>query len=510
MQYRSLRPGLLAATAWSLVLAGGAGIGQPAQASMTLLFDNQRSDAASVPVFMSFGGAGTLDAVDLATNLPMTAGTGYQLSALTQGIQINQIASGRIYVSLGVALTTPNSSNGYAANFSNATIGDFSTRWDKFEMDFTPAAGTVPASGGANLTATDFFSLGMKIATTGGTAAPTTLSTFGANATTIMNALGTLAGNTIDTAGTPTGAIAAGNDGVPVGATNAVRVIAPASVVPTGSQADNTVYPTMQNYIQYLQTGNGGGPILTNIAGANGQPVSTAFQTYELIALIANVAGTYGGISAQAGDLVIHGSINNGDGNGDQPYGILITAANLTDYAIFMANPGYTVAVGTDFNGLAAKVIADFYAGLNFGLIGSPAVNPNNANAGLPAGMTIGNSPSWSWYGNRPDGQPLAKLPVTDAYGAAQPGHADYYNQYAAYLTGVSDVYGFPYNDRLQSPLAPLSDNSVLTLTLLDDNFALGATDGTGGVLQTVPEPASLALLGLGLAGLAVARRRRG
>ena len=66
---------------------------------------------------------------------------------------------------------------------------------------------------------------------------------------------------------------------------------------------------------------------------------------------------------------------------------------------------------------MVQKAVADYFSGLNFGLIGSPAPNPNNP------GQTIGKSPSWTWYGNKPNGGGPAPLPLSDAYAAAQPGN---------------------------------------------------------------------------------------
>jgi len=129
------------------------------------------------------------------------------------------------------------------------------------------------------------------------------------------------------------------------------------------------------------------------------------------------------------------------------------------------------------------KVVADYFSGLNFGLIGSHAPNPN------APGQTIGNSPSWTWYGNQPNGGGPTPLPLSDAYAAAQPGNPDYYNSYAAYLNNssapVTDAYGFPYTDRLASPLAALDDNTILTMTILPDT----AGSSPSPWVITVPAP---------------------
>jgi hypothetical protein len=87
------------------------------------------------------------------------------------------------------------------------------------------------------------------------------------------------------------------------------------------------------------------------------------------------------------------------------------------------------------------KIVADYFSGLNFGFIGSQVNNPN-----MP-GTTIGASPSWTWYGNKPNGSGPAPLPLSDAYAAAQPGNSGFYNAYASYLNNssapVTDAYGF-------------------------------------------------------------------
>ena len=79
-------------------------------------------------------------------------------------------------------------------------------------------------------------------------------------------------------------------------------------------------------------------------------------------------------------------------------------------------------------------------------------------------GETIGDSPSWTWFGNQPDGGGPKPLPLSDAYAAAQ-ADEPYYNQYAAVLnnsaTPLTDSYGFPFTDRLTAPLMPTSGQTL-------------------------------------------------
>ena len=459
-----------------------------------LKFQNLRPDANSVPAYVTFGAAGTLVATNLANNTPIVKQTcqtngqcqtkSYKISDLTAGVLITQFNSGRIYISLGNGLTSSSQANGYSPNFNNPSLCnnsptcDFTTRWDKIELDFERSSAGIDA-GGANLSAQDFFGIPLQISTTGGgkTLANLTWRETSAN---VFQQLGKLANFTTITLQNATGAIALGNNGVAVpGVTgNVVRVISPASVAPI-NQEGQTVYPSLSSYISFLRTGGANGqPIQTIIAGHNGQPTSGGpFQVYNLVATISN--STYGiaGTTINPGDLVLTGTVDNADGNGPVATTILARAANLTDTATYGANPAATQIQGKpgDYNKIIEKVTADFFSAINFGLAGSTVDNP------AKPGTTIGNSPSWTWFGNNVDGIGQPALPITNAFAYAQPSHPDRYNRYAAYLTSVSDAYGFAYNDRLQSPLAPLGDGSTLTLSMLPDAQAL-IIDGSSGI----------------------------
>jgi len=233
--------------------------------------------------------------------------------------------------------------------------------------------------------------------------------------------------------------------------------------------------------LTYLETGGAGStPIDADIAGNNGRwGAGNTLQTYNLTASIANAADpaeTVNGVEVQAGDLYFVGTVV--DETGSHELKILIQAGQLTTYSIYGANITPAEVEGPDDHNVVEHAVADYIAGLLLGFIGSPELYPGSTN-------TIGESPSWMWYGNGLDGDDTAALLTKYAYGSAQPGTcgADstgatscYYDVYADALNGdssgttVTDSYGFPYTDRVTQPLANLYSDTTLTVTLLADD----------------------------------------
>lgn len=455
----------------------------PAFADLTVNFANENANYNNSDVYVTFGGsnddfAGTIN----GSGTVLARGTSYSLDQLSSGVTISDFPSGRIFVSLGAPLTSATSTNGYAPNFSNPSVADYGTRWDKVEITYTGG------SGGANLTSQDFFSVPLQVSTSN-TATPMTL-TWHASTASVMENLGKLSNVAIanppnNAPFVPQNPVVIGSNGVAVAGVSepVVRVISPATVTPGAN--GTTVYPSFSGYLSEIETGG----TATTIAGSNAT-ADDPKQTYSFTATIANTTETVGGASVSPGDLVLTGTVTSGSGT-VTPTTAIITAANLTDSAIYGANASFSVVQGADTDGAVTHAIADYLSGLNFGLIGSPEANTNDP------GHTIGDSPSWTWYGNNPDGSAGTPLPITDAFGKAQPNEPGFYNSYAGYLVNVTDAYGFPYNDRLQSPLASLGSDATMTVTVLPDSVS--ASQG-----QAVPEPGSLALLGTAFAGLAM------
>ncbi|MBV8797679.1 MAG: hypothetical protein JO136_22310, partial [Hyphomicrobiales bacterium] len=463
------------ALAGALVPMGALLVGTPATADLVLNFDNDRPDASTLPAYITFTGApaGGFDATIAGTSTVLQEGVSYSLSALAAGVDVTKYTSGRVVVSLGSPLTGLTAGSNYAPDFVSTTSPNFLTRMDKYEITYgVPASGGAP-TGGANLSSTDFFGIPLQLQTTGGSQ-PKTLTwnyNTAVNTAAVFQALGALENFQTDTVTNTRGALVTGGaNGVtintPSGPMNGVvRIIAPSSTNQPGT-GSSTPYPNIGAYATYIEN-NG---ISANIAGQNGQFAGTSgpFQNYNMTGVISNGVTPIGGTVYPAGQLVLTGQVTNPNGVGTSPLTVTVSQANLQSFIIYGANPAYNVTVGTNTNKVVQKIVADYFSGLNFGFIGSPVKNPN-----MP-GTTIGASPSWTWYGNKPNGGGPAPLPLSDAYAAAQPDNSGFYNAYASYLNNssapVTDAYGFPYTDRLASPLASLDDNTVLTMTILPDS----------------------------------------
>ncbi|HEY6517823.1 MAG TPA: autotransporter domain-containing protein [Roseiarcus sp.] len=478
----------------------------PAVADLVLNFDNDRPDASTVPAYITFTGAlpGQFAATIVGTRTQVLEGVSYSLQSLSSGVDVTEYESGRVFVSLGSPLTSLSAGNQYSPNFTAPTIANvanpnFLTRLDKYEITYTPASYTpqgtfVPANGGANLSATDFFGIPLQLQTTGGAQSKTLTWNYTNNVNTaaVFHALGALENFQTDSVANTLGAIVAnGANGVtintPAGPLNGVvRIISPSSTNQPGT-GSSTPYPDIGAYATHIQTNQ----ISANIAGQNGQftPNQGPFQNYNMTGTISNGTTPIDGIVYPRGELVLFGNVTKPSGVGTNQLTVTVSQANLQSFAIYGANPAYKVTVGTDANKVVQKIVADYFSGLNFGFIGSPVNNPNKP------GTTIGSSPSWTWYGNKPipdaahPPAPVPALPLSDAYEAAQPTQPGFYNAYASYLNNssapVTDAYGFPYTDRLASPLASLDDNTVLTMTILSDDSGAPPL----GWVITVPTP---------------------
>ena len=454
--------------AGALVRLGGLMVVTPAAADLVLNFDNDRPDASALPAYITFTGApaGGFDATILGTGVQLQEGVSYNLTTLAAGVDVTKYTSGRVFVSLGSSLIGLTPGSNYTPDFADPTSPNFLTRLDKYEITYSPASYTpqgkfVPANGGANLSATDFFGIPLQLQTTGGAQSKTLTWSYtdAINTAAVFQALGALENFKTDSVASTLGALVTGGaNGVsintPAGPMNGVvRIIAPTSTNQSAG-GSSTPYPDIGAYATHVKTNR----ISAHIAGQNGQFANGTYQNYDLT----------GTISKTTGNLVLTGAVTNSSG-APTALTVTVTQANLQSFIIYGANPAYIVTTGSDTNKVVQKIVADYFSGLNFGFIGSPVNNPNMS------GTAIGASPSWTWYGNKPGGGGPAPLPLRDAYAAAQPANSGFYNAYASYLNNssapVTDAYGFPYTDRLASPLASLDDNTVLTMTILPDDL---------------------------------------
>lgn len=422
--------------------------------AVTINFRNLRPDAAAVPMYISFGGPGELTGVNLANKAALTRGTSYRLSELSAGVSISTFPRGRIYISLGSPLLSGTAANQFQPNFKDPNQPDFDTRWDKVEIDFDQLADG-NFGGNASLSAKDFFSIPLQLQATGGGAPSANLS-WRADARQLYQDLAKLSSYSIRSDLNLNGVIVPGNTGVPVvsgpgASTNAVRILSPAVAS----------YVDLTEYRRFLMSGNSGQPVVTHLIGSNGAGPGGSLQTYDVKAYFANRAITVAGVQVQPADLILTGTVTSG--SQATPTTLIVRASDFSRQKMFGELPNVEMPEGLDINGIAARLLIDFTAAMNFGFPGSTVDNP-----AMP-GTTIGDSPSWTWFGNHPSGKNLSPLLISNAYGFAQPQNPDRYNRYAAAIAAVSDVQSSLHDARLQAPHARLADGTTLTLSVLPD-----------------------------------------
>ena len=315
--------------ALAAIVVGGLFTATPASADLLMNFQDERDDA--VAFYIAFGVNTTAGDVFTATGtvggvagVTLNPNQSYLYSenpsnclgadTLCGAVDITKASpNARVLVSLGNGLSI--ASDG-SANFANPDPGnaaqllDFQTRWDKFEFAYDGA------TGGANLTSTDFFGLPMKLTTTQASHPSQTLTwnySSTVNTTTVFSTLGAQAGYSLDQAPNDgkanLGAIVAnGNNGVAVTKPDGsqipgvVRIIARSST--NGGQ---TPFPSFTPYLNYIETNQ----VKANISGQNGQ-YNNEWQNYNFTAYISNTTTTINGLQINPGDLVLNGTVTLG------------------------------------------------------------------------------------------------------------------------------------------------------------------------------------------------------
>lgn len=452
-------------------LAGVAGA-QPGDAPLVLQFANLRADAANVPIYITFGGAGELDAANRKTNASILRGTAYTPDQLSSGISVRKADRIRIYVSMGVPLSSLSAANQYTPNYSDPARSDFGTRWDQIELNY----GSREANRGeAHLMSPEFVGIPLQLVSKGGGIPSSTL-TWHEDAAKVFESLGKLSAFAPLTLATQQGAVITGRHGVDVrtdGFTGSIiRILGPAGVRAKNA-AGETVYPSYTNYRTYLRTRHRltpGLPVDTIIAGNNGALPNGKIQTYNIKGTFAVSSFQLSGTVINEGDLVLTGTVENGAG--PVPLTILMRAGNLSDSAISRQNVEYSLLQGANVNNVAERINTDFLTGMNLGLVGSTVDNP-----AMP-GTSIGESPSWTWFGNRPDGIKVPAFSLYNVFDAAEPNNDGRYDRYASILSAAAETYSLPFLDRIQAPMARLAAGSSLTLSVLGDQKKVNDVPG--------------------------------
>ena len=435
------------ASALSWAVVGGTAVAAP-----PLLLDlHNNSGLADSQVYVGFIG-GTVTGTNVATgqavqNSTYAAPHWYTLDQVKQGIDLTGF-SGRLYVGYGTPWTFANA--GYEPSATNAGDANYRKRYDKIELTTYGNAADV-----ADTTSIDYFSIPVALKARQGGVNGAVRGTIGASdTTTTVNAVrGT----------TPT----PGANVVTDASGNFVRAIGPGVYPPTGGLPASP-YDNFSHYLTYLGT--------------------TYAPAHDNV--VAHIKGYFGGVGpspttpatkGQNYDFTVttnanHDLILTGSGGQVGNHTIVYKYADLTSpTGIYGANANFTLdgvnqGPGNDLYGWMS---GDLLAGLNIGALGSTV---------LSNGTEVGQLDSAQWFS------------LKTLFAGLQPGHSDFYNQWAAALGPISDAYNFAYSDRFAPVTVPLDPARVDTLEV-----------DIGGP-TAVPEPAALAV-GIG-STLLLARRR--
>lgn len=426
---------------------------------LSVKFTNE-SGVANSEVFIGFVGSSFLNATNAANGESLSINQygsehWYSLTTLSSGINLSNF-SGRIYVCYGSPWVSTHT--GYEPSPISPSDPNYHKRYDKIELTYNGNAADV-----ADTTSIDYFSIPIELNVYQG----------GINGTLKGSLAASPVKTTVDAVKslTPTPGAAVVSDGNG----EFVRVIAP-NAYPPSPGLPASPYDNFDSYLTYLRDSyspSHGGVIATIAGRFNGvgpAPVTpqTTGQDYQFTATIDASKNI---ILTGAGSLI---------GN----HSLLFKYEDLMNpTGIYGANPNFYLDgapnVLTPQNDIYGWMIGDLLAGLNIGAIGSTVVIN---------GVQVGQMESQQWF-------TLNKL-----FGELQPGNVDFYNQWAAQMSKVSDAYNFAYSDRFAHVVAPLNPSEIDTLEIK----LVGST-----AIPEVPSSLLLGAIGIGYGCVALARQRR-
>jgi hypothetical protein len=161
-------------------------------------------------------------------------------------------------------------------------------------------------------------------------------------------------------------------------------------------------------------------------------------QTYDLSATIDSalnitLSGTLSGVVPEKTKILFK------KGDMENPSGIY--GGNTLFY---LNGSSKSTAPGNDVYGWVG---GDLFSGFNIGVIGSTTKHD---------GSMVGSLPSQSWFG----------LPTSGFFSGLQ-SKSNYYNQWAATLSKLSEAYNFAYTDRFDHVLVSLAPANADTLEIV-------------------------------------------